>query len=42
MDLGLIQRDIANLCGITEVSLRNNTNKFKKVIMFVTYHWIVS
>jgi len=38
MGLGLIQRDIANLCGITEVSLRNNTNKFRKLIMFTTYY----
>jgi transcription initiation factor TFIIB len=32
--LGMIQRDISFLCGVTEVSLRNNTNKFKKLLMF--------
>ena len=38
MDLGLIQKDIAFLSGVTEVSLRNNTNKFKEAVLFTTYH----
>jgi transcription initiation factor TFIIIB Brf1 subunit/transcription initiation factor TFIIB len=33
MGLGIIQKDISSDCNVTEVSLRNNTSKFRKTLM---------
>jgi len=35
MELNITQRDIAQMCSISEISLRNNTNIFRQTLNFV-------